>query len=327
MEESTRFHNQHNIYVKTGLATKTQLENSVVKFRNELHKMFPTKNYDKCEILVNLVTAKNQSMGYAYLWVQNPEVYFILCGFNPDGSDRVEEFIEAPKIEKDDDLDLDLETMDLNDIISEKQKAEGVKIYKPIEPILRLPGYEYTPEQAKTAYEELVNEEAKLAETEGREPNTIEAPKCGFFECSRSDTTTIGEDLSYNTLWGKIPEWVTKNMIHSTFSRYAESPDPKYFKIDFGQVGKDIHLPKHREVIIDYGNTRRGIATFALQMTRKTKFVNPTTKEEAECVFNYYRPRKDFHNHNNHNSDNKVKKNNNFLNRNNERNFLTRNIR
>jgi len=328
MAEVTRFHNLHNVYVKTGLATKEQLDISVQNFKNELNRMFPGKNYDKCEILINLVTIRNQSMKYAYLWVENPEVYYIICGFNPDGSERIEEFIETQdsKTDEEDDLDLDL-SLDLNDIIKQKQDKEPIKIVKQLGPILTLPPYEYTQEQINIIYDELTNEETKLASTEGRSPNPVEKPKYGFFECSRSDTTSIEEGMSFNILWGKVPNWVNENMVASIFGRYAENMDPKNLKIKFGNPCKDPYLVNHKEITIDFCNSKvRGLATFALQMTRKTRFVKPDTKEEVECIFNYFR-KKSFNNdnnnhHNHHNNHNnnyndkpKIKKNTEFLNR------------
>jgi hypothetical protein len=333
--EVTRFHNTHNVHVKTNLATKEQLDNSVRNFIKELCKMFPSKNYDKCEILTNLVVSRGESVGYAYLWVQNPEVYFILCGFNPDGSERFEEYIEKEAESIEDDLDLDLSTMDLNNIIQEKQMKEPIKIKKPLGPILNLPGYEYTEAQSEKAYQSLLEEEELLASKESREMNKIEKPNYGYFECKRSDTTSIEEDMSHNILYGKIPNWVTEKMLVEKFNRFSEpsySKDVKHFNVNLGNPCKDVQ--DYREVIIKYSIAPKGIATLALQMTRKTTFINPTNSNKAECVFNYYRVRDkkipssgagSYNNHSGAGSDSSPKKpffkstkpgNNDFLNRN-----------
>ena len=290
MDVVTRFHNLHNVYVKTGLATKEQLEKSVNSFKTELNRKFPGKGYDKCEILVNLVTIKGESAKYAYLWVENPEVYYIICGFNPDGTQRFEEFTETNDIEElDDDLDVDLSSLDITNIVKEKEDKKPFKVLKPLEPILTLPGYEYTTEQAEIAYKELIAQEEKLASVEGRPVNKIEVPKFGYFECSRSDTTSIEDGMTHNILWSKIPEWVDKAILTNAFGRYAESLDPKHFSIEFGNPCKD--LEGYKEVKINFGSSRRGVATFALQMTRKTTLVNPKTGKSADCIFNYYKPK------------------------------------
>jgi hypothetical protein len=319
MEVVEIFHNLHNVYVKTGIATKEQLANSVNIFKKKLCDMFPDKSYDKCEILINLVIAKNQSAKYGYLWIENPEVYFIICGFNPDGSQRVEEYIEV--IEKEDELE-DLDDLDLNDVISKKQK-NTVKILKPLPPILELSSYEYTEEQAEIVHKEMIDEENRIAVSEGRTPNEILKPKLGFFECSRADATSIPKGMSYNTLWGKVPHWVNDDMIRSVFYRYNE--DTKQFKITMGNPCKEGNPPNFKEVTICYGNTKRGVATFALQMTRKNKFINPSSKEEVECIFNYLKL------HNDKDSatassyvEHRYKKNTGFLTRVNENNFMNR---
>jgi hypothetical protein len=291
--EVTRFHNTHNVHVKTNLATKEQLDNSVSLFKKELAKKFPSKNYDKCEILTNLVVSRGESVGYAYLWVENPEVYFILCGFNTDGSERYEEYIEKCEEECiEDDLDFDLSSMDLNNIIREKQLKEPIRIMKPLGPIMTLPGFEYNEIQAEKAYKSLVEEEETIASRESRAPNEIEKPKFGYFECKRSDTTSIEEDMSYNILWGKIPMWVTEKMITEKFNRFSEpsySKEPRNFSISLGNQCRDVQ--DYREVTIKYSTAPKGIATFALQMTRKTSFINPANGNKAECVFNYFRPK------------------------------------
>jgi hypothetical protein len=329
MDGPARFHNLHNVYVNTGLATKEQLENSVKFFKDELNRKFPGKGYDKCEILNNLVITKGESAKYAYLWVEKPEVYYIICGFNPDGSQRFESFIEpeAPKTEEDDDDFLDdLTSLDITNIVKEKENKKGIKILKPLGPILELPGYEYTPEQAEIAHKEAIAQEENLASNEHRTPNEIPIPKIGYFQCSRSDTTSINDGMCHNILWGKVPDWADKALLYSIFSRYAESLDPKHFSIEFGNHCKDIE--KFREVKIDFGSSRKGVGTFALQMTRKTTLINSKTGEKVECMFNYYRPKDKgapppTHYKSDKRYDNKggvpyKKKYNEFLNRNNE---------
>jgi hypothetical protein len=316
MEVVEIFHNLHNVFVKTGIATKEQLECSVDTFKRKLVSMFPDKGYDKCEILVNLVVAKNQSMEYGYIWVENPEVYFIMCGFNPDGSQRVEEHIET--LNEEDDLE-DFDDFDLSSVIKKKQQ-NTIKTLKTLPPILELPGYEYTEEQANKVHKELMDEENRVASTEGRKPNDIPKPKMGFFECSRADATAVPEGMSHTTLWGKVPAWVSEDMIKSSFIRFSEDGG-KNFKVKMGSPIKEGYPPNFKEVTICFGSNKRGITTFALQMTRKTKFVNPMSKEEIECIFNYYKVN---NRDSNSATEHKYKKNNGFSTRGLESNFISR---
>jgi hypothetical protein len=316
MEVVEIFHNLHNVFVKTGIATKEQLECSVDSFKKKLVSMFPEKGYDKCEILVNLVVAKNQSMEYGYIWVQNPEVYFIMCGFNPDGSQRIEEYIET--VNQDEDLE-DFTDFDLSSVIKKKQQ-NTIKTLKSLPPILELPGYEYTESQSDKVHKELIEEEIKVASVEGRKVNEIAKPKMGFFECSRADATLVPEGMSHTTLWGKVPAWVSEDIIKSSFIKYSEDGG-KNFKVKMGSPIKEGYPPNFKEVTICFGNIKRGIATFALQMTRKTKFINPMSKEEVECIFNYYKVN---NRDSSSNIEHKYKKNNGFSTRSVDNTFINR---
>jgi hypothetical protein len=310
-----KFYNLHNVYVKTGLATKEQLESSISSFKTQLERMLPGKNYGKCEILTNLVTIRGDSAKYAFLWVENPEVYYIMCGFNPDGTQRYEDFIEETKSEEsDDDLEDDLSCLDISNIMKEKEKKMVIKIKKPLEPILTLPGYEYTPEQSKLAHSELVTEEERLAVLESREVATIEPLKFGYFECTRSHTPSINPELSCTTLWGRVPMWVDQANISSIFKRYVESTDSKGFVITFGNECRD--MKGFKDVTICFGN-RRGVATFALQMTRKTTFKDPKTGQTSDCIFNFYRSKDASHGTSNKEDNSRDKKHNNNYSKNN----------
>jgi hypothetical protein len=318
MQDGLRFHNLHNIHVRTGLASEEQLKKSVNLFLTELNNKLPGKKYNECEIIVNLVTKDNVSCNYAYLWVENPEVYYILTGFNPDGTERVvEEDSEDSDSDSDDDFSFSMSSLKLSDIVKSKENKKKPKILKPLGPIMCLPGYEYIEEQSEKAHNELIKEEMKISESEKREPNDVAKPKYGFFECTRSKTTSIDEDVKFNILYGRVPNWVTEDMIRKVFERFAESKDSRHFKISIGSPCNK--YPDFKKVTIDYGNTRRGTATFARQMTRKTKFVNPKSPDvTVECVFDYFRPNLKFEDKS---RDNRNKtgfnknKNNSFLNR------------
>lgn len=290
MQDGLRFHNLHNIHVRTGLASEEQLRKSVNLFLTELNNKFPGKKYNECEILVNLVTKDNVSCNYAYLWVENPEVYYIMTGFNPDGTERIaKEELEDSDSDSDDDFSFSMSSLKLSDIIKSKENKKKPKILTHLGPIMSLPGYEYTEEQAIKAHNELIEEEKRVSENDKRAPNEVIKPKYGFFECTRSKTTSIDEDVKFDILYGRVPNWVTEDMIRKVFERYAESKDSRHFKISIGTSCNK--YPDFKKVTIDYGNTRRGTATFARQMTRKTKFVNPREpKTVVECVFDYFRP-------------------------------------
>jgi hypothetical protein len=282
-EATVRYNNEHNVHVETGLATEEQLCKSVNAFKQELARKFPGKAYDKCEILVNLIVIRGVSCRYAYIWVENPEVYYILCGMNPDGTERIEEI--NPKENKNP-LNLNID-LDLNEMMEELESVEQPKQQKILEPILSLFGYEYTPEQAEIAHKELILEEEKNAIAEEREVRKVEKPVYGFFRCTRSRTTSLDTNQLSNKLRGIVPVWVTESMIRKKFERFATSKELIHFKISFTpEIAKN---PGFKAVIVDFGISSKGSGTFALQMTRKTHFLNPATNTSTECVFDYFR--------------------------------------
>jgi len=280
---TVRYNNEHNVHVETGLATKEQLYKSVNAFKQELARMYPGKAYDKCEILVNLIVINGVSCRYAYLWFENPEMYYIVCGLNPDGSERVEE-ISTKENKNPLNVDIDL---DLNGMMEEMENIEMPKQQRVLDPILSLFGYEYTPEQVEIAYKGLVAEEEENAKKEGREVREVEPPKYGFFRCTRSRTTSMDANQISNKLRGIVPIWVTESMIRRKFERFATSKELIHLKISF--IQEKTVRPGCKAVIIDFGSSSKGSGTFALQMTRKTSFEDPATKAPEECIFDYYR--------------------------------------
>jgi hypothetical protein len=146
-KSSARHMNNHNVYVVAGEATEQQLIDSTKIFKTQLCEMFPEKNYDKCEIIVNLVTDKDgNSFRHAYVWVSDIEVYYIMTGHNTDGTERF--IIKDDEETKEEPEEINFDDMDWSDMMSEEIKKESkVKIKEELPPILSLPGYEYTPAQ------------------------------------------------------------------------------------------------------------------------------------------------------------------------------------
>ncbi len=280
---SVRYNNEHNVHVETGLATKEQLSMSVNAFKQELARMYPGRAYEKCEIITNLVVINGVSCRYAYLWVENPEVYYIICGMNPDGSERIEEISTKENLNP---LNLSLD-LNLEDMMEAIENAEVPKQQRILEPILSLFGYEYTPEQAEIAHKELIAEEMNNAKKDNREAKEVEKPKYGFFRCTRSRTTSMDSNQISNKLRGVVPTWVTDSMIRKKFERFATSKELIHFKVSF--IQEKTVRPGCKAVIIDFGSSSKGSGTFALQMTRKTSFVDPSTNTPEECIFDYYR--------------------------------------
>ena len=266
--ETVRWRNEHNVYVDTGLATQDQLQTSVNVFKDELVKLFPKNGYEKCEFIVNLVTDLNgHSYRYAYIWVSDPRVYYIMTGYNPDGSERYEE--------EDDDKDkksseiFDLDSLNFEDVFKAEADMKKPKIRKPLAPILTLPGYEYTVEQRKKAEEDMKAETSK----NGRNPEEIVIPEFGYFETSRAWAGSPEKDKNPSILCSDLPNWVTEDILRDSFFKFSSDKSGIYPKITFKPKTRFIkernEVEQRKIAYVDFSRSHLKDGIFALQMTRK----------------------------------------------------------
>ena len=317
--------NTHNVYVVAGEATEQQLIASTNVFKSQLCKMFPDKKYENCEIITNLVCDKDgNSYRHAYLWVSNPEVYYILCGYNPDGSERVEikEESENESTELDEN-DIDLENIDWNDILTDTVNQESkVKIKVQLKPILSLPPYEYTPEQY-----ERVKETFKVQASDKGEPfDESVVPKYGFFEASRARAGNLDNGQVGNVLRSIVPKWLTEDKIKKEFDKFStdktmvlvKGKDGKgkeaqlYPKVTYSpniykdkSSGKVIEDLTKNVVLVEFSSTRND-GLFACQMIRKYKFKNETTGAEETTIWNFLKKFDNGHEQKSHSPDKKT---------------------
>jgi hypothetical protein len=288
-----RHMNNHNVYVVAGEATEQQLIESTKIFKKQLCEMFPDKGYEKCEIIVNLVTDKDgNSFRHAYVWVSDVEVYYIMTGHNPDGTER---FIIKDEDTKEEPEEINFDDMDWSDMMSEEIKKESkVKIKEELPPILSLPGYEYTPEQYERVKETLRSE--AIANNKPFDESSV--PKFGYFAASRARAGNVSAEYNSSILRSIVPMWVTKEMIKSAFDKYSTDKSrnkegqlcpkvssSKFIKKDYvtGKTSED----KTQYVVLVEFSVSTNDAVFALQMTRKVKFTNPATKEDKITIWNF----------------------------------------
>lgn len=285
--EIVRWKNEHNVYVNTGLATQEQLQASIMAFKKELIKMFPKGGYEKCEIISNLVTdMKGNSYRFAYVWVSDPRVYYILVGLNPDGTERIKE-------EKDEEIMDDSFTLDSFDL--ESAFKSEIKVKKPsiqvnLPPLLTLPGYEYTEEQKSKASEDLRAE----ALNKGEDPNKIVVPSYGYFEVSRAWAGSLKKNESSSTLCSYVPIWVNEDMLKKIFFRFSSDKSGMYPKISFRASKKKLDTRggfinrfgepevEKKLAIVEFSKSHSKDGIFALQMTRKIFVREPALEAKAK---------------------------------------------
>ncbi len=333
MSASVKFYNTHSIFVKTGLATEEQLNQSVAALKSIVIKNFPEYK-DNLGILVNYVLAKGVSVGYSYLWIDSTEIFYMLTGFNPDGTDRFEEEKPSEDIEELSNFE-NLSFEKIIEIYNSKPR-----LMRALPPLLSIPAYIYTEEQKSKVIEQLI--EAKRTETGLEDPDiSDENTDYGFFVCVRSSITNdrIKPGSDRCKLYGEVKEWVTEKMLMNNFGRFNTSEfkdatgKPKYPQITImdhtNPERKRLGLKK---VFIQFFNTGSSSydATFALQMNRKCKFTKiekvggkDTVVETVEHVFDYFRSAA-AGNTSPTGSPPKIQRSNEFLTRNSDTGFATR---
>jgi len=317
--EKPKYLNEHNVYVRSGMATLDQLKAAVKEFKNALGRSSDPaiRKLEAGEIEANIVTnMKGETQCFGFLWAEYPEVYWILCGRNPDGSERVETVEETKPIDEIDLDNIDFSKMDLNAIASMAPK-ETPKIIKTLPPLIPFPGYEHTEEQCIATHKYLLEEEATKAQAEKREPLHVPVPKYGYFELMRSSTMELSKEQRPDILRGEVPNWVSYKMLKDAFGKFAISAvldkptiyhekDSRNSPIEIYNYGHHFKIkifgtpvrnrPDYKVVTIEYPMSGYGTGIFALQMRRKTIFTNPKPvsgeAKEAVCIFDYFRERK-----------------------------------
>ena len=86
-----RFYDEHCLYVDSGVASTQQVSECMKKAILQAEKVL--KRDTKCRFKINLlVNREGEYFGYGYVWVSSTEIYWMLLGRNPDGTERIEEY-------------------------------------------------------------------------------------------------------------------------------------------------------------------------------------------------------------------------------------------
>ena len=149
--------NNHTLLVKSGLATDEQLEECLKNFLLKVSRILNREI--KCQYQSNLIIGRNgRYYGFGYLWLSNPEIYNILLGRNPDGTERIEYTTDPNWKEPEKPLDEALAEVqykssswadwaDEDDEIAEKYKPPTKEVV--LQPLLEMSEFFYTEKQKK----------------------------------------------------------------------------------------------------------------------------------------------------------------------------------
>jgi hypothetical protein len=231
---NTHIYDYHTLNVKCYNATLEQIKN-VFNNAFEKYKLNHDKNIE-CSFYYNLILNKEgQSYGIAFVYVSNKEVYNMILGKNPDGSERLKynKKLKEKKANKSinwgdssDDEEI-VDTIILEPLIV----LEAIELNDKLEPVINL-----------------VINRALIYKLEDKYIHNILKTK-------------------------KIPYWITPLMLKNMFSPFASDNTTKYSRIVKGKKILDtypfININKDGICFIIY-DVKKTDAQFALHMMKKT---------------------------------------------------------
>ena len=253
MTNRLKYYDTHTLYVTSGVAREEQLAKSLkeaikkgedrlyhetlVQFVKDKKLDIPLNGnisdniidlgyeppsklcLDDCQIKVNLIVNKNGDYyGFGYIHVSMENVYWMLLGKNPDGTERVLEYLDpnwtAPspkKLTEEEELEK-YSNMKWYEIAEEEDKYVHPTIREVLPPLIEIPGYEYDEMQYRHHQE--------IARRENKDPSKV--PKMGYFEFSRAYARDVDPGKMPHVLCARqVPDWIPGIAFKQIFRDYA----------------------------------------------------------------------------------------------------------
>ena len=262
------FYDTHTIYCDSGVASSSQVSESLKKAIGDAEKVL--KRSTNCRYKINLlVNREGEYFGYGYIWVSSEEIYWMLLGKNPDGTERVREYPDpnwSPPSKKVSETSEDKKWID---VVEDEDSFIQPTIKEILPPLVTIPGYEYDEEQI-------------LHLKELSEDKQQQIPNIGYFEIGRG----YALDAPPGTLRHKIcarnvPNWIPEKVFKNIFSFYVRDANGDYPKVNI------VNTKKGKIVFITFEAGKKD-ALFTLLMTRKITIVNPENKtQKSTLVFTH----------------------------------------
>lgn len=279
------YYNSNTLHINTGVANE---DNIITSLRQAIHDIEIKLNTKyKCPFKVNIIrvrdkeSGKQKTIGYGYIWIGNTEIYWILAGYNPDGSERIEEFADPNWTETSTKI-LDRNEDNLwADMIESEITEKAPMIKKQLPPIITLPSYKYSDEQLKELKERYVEFGLDCNDTMGHFTikrafvDPIPAGKMGYILCSRF-----------------VPSWIPTEVFKAIFLRYVSDPSVKIENISNKGPKKQIDtvpfISRIGDTLFITFDPQTKDASFARIMQRKTRIQDPNNmSNKCEIIFDY----------------------------------------
>lgn len=246
--------NNHLLHIVTGIATEEQvkisLKSAIIEGLRICERL--KLNVTDGRFKVNVVSDRNgETFGYAYAWIVSPELFYLLIGRNPDGSERFE-MVDDP-----DWTPPDINSSNWADIT---ELEDQPKIRRSLPPLVKFHSYQFTEEQKR-----LMTRKGTSFGTHGQ------------FECGPARVSEPGPEFMPNVLCGKnIPMELTAEDLKGLFRPFVSDPTKKHIKRSKG-IGSEENFPlvtitTKRLAFVTFDSSSHD-ACFALKMARKITLV------------------------------------------------------
>lgn len=311
MAYQEKIHDNHTLYVKCGVATVDQIRESFLKALKD----YETENKLKldCRFKVNRVEDKNgNSFGIAFVFITSSEVYHMLLGKNPNGSDRVD-YIDDPSwhpIPENSKINESgwsstvskswADQVEEEDEIEKKENmSKCPQIPIQLDSLMKLPSIKMSEEQIKLKREKIIED------NQGKEdfnPDIIEIPEYIHLGIDRAIASNLESKFMHNILKCiNIPVWVSKEVLKAEFTPYATDSKTVHERFVKGRKIEEtypfININEDRVGFIIF-DPRTHDGRFALHMMKKTYLVKKDKDgnilDKATLIFNHsYRTDRD----------------------------------
>lgn len=243
----TTYTDKNTLYIRTGDATKEEVSDAIRSAIDRYEKIHNKKI--KCNYMVNVVQSKDGNFfGISYVRVTNTEVYNMLLGLNPDGTERIE-YEEIEEQEEQEEQQKNWSNFSLDDV-SEMDWADCVD--------------EWTaPTQKK-----------KIVISHKKEPlMNLNCIRLGELAVGRAIVKDLDENQKHDVLVSKnVPTWINVDDIKKRFTPFSSDSKTKYKKTYNGRVNyityPDVNI-KNGNIYVRFCPSTRD-AQFALLMMKKT---------------------------------------------------------
>lgn len=279
----------HTIYIYTNNLTEEQIAESIfsgIKVYEKEHN-----EVIECMFRINMVrNEQNVPLGYCWLYISNPVVYYLLCNHNTDGTERItlvdqENFI-LPKYT--------FQEMFDKEYAKEKSKyKEGDWAIDELEEEVkaRVQKYFEIPKIEKKL-EPLIKPEPMPVNVIDDDTGEVLESKKVIPTISRGKLNYPNERFMFNELknahYIQIPNWMDEKFIYGLVRPYITlDRDKRFPKIYFHYKQADGTEEKQiKYVFIRFPHFNTD-ALAAYTMLRKLTVINPNTHEPYDVAFNF----------------------------------------